>query len=470
MAEKICLLLLLLMVSGIIVNFSPAYQLVENGKNCKNQALTVYNINTSSYYATIQEAIDAPQTLNGHIITVGSGVYFEHVTLDKSLTIHGEDPKTTIIDGGDVGTVVHINVDNVCITGLTVNNSGRSSPPLDCGILLDYCSGSNISGNIVTNCRYGIYLFHSYGNSLTHNNVSECYEDGVWLYHSGNNNLTGNKASSNRYNFGLFGASFSDFNNTIDTSNMVDEKPIQYLVGVSNFILNDGINTGCLYLINSENVTVTDLNLTKNGHGLFCWNTTDSRIENITSSENNYGIYLQSSDGNTVNHNFCGGNWVGIGLEDSTRNIVSGNNISDSEKGVSLYEADSNNVTENTLANNLYGIRLFASSFNRIFYNNMIENTQQVDLIGSYQNYWDNGAEGNFWSDFPERYPNASEIDGSGIWDTPYIIDEDNQDNYPLVPEFQIPIIILLFILVPLLITLLHPRSNEAHRRSGSEY
>jgi hypothetical protein len=31
--------------------------------------------------------------------------------------------------------------------------------------------------------------------------------------------------------------------------------------------------------------------------------------------------------------------------------------------------------------------------------------------------YWD----GNYWSDYRTRYPNASEIGSSGIWDTPYV-------------------------------------------------
>lgn len=59
-------------------------------------------------------------------------------------------------------------------------------------------------------------------------------------------------------------------------------------------------------------------------------------------------------------------------------------------------------------------------------------------------NAWDNGKEGNYLSDYLENYPYAKEIDGSGIWDTPYIISENNQDNYPLVnpvniPGFEIP-------------------------------
>jgi hypothetical protein len=39
---------------------------------------------------------------------------------------------------------------------------------------------------------------------------------------------------------------------------------------------------------------------------------------------------------------------------------------------------------------------------------------------------------GNYWSDYEEKYPDAEEIDSTGIWDTPYSID-DEEDIYPLV-------------------------------------
>ena len=52
---------------------------------------------------------------------------------------------------------------------------------------------------------------------------------------------------------------------------------------------------------------------------------------------------------------------------------------------------------------------------------------------------WDNGEDGNYWSDYEERYPDAKELDGSGVWDTPYVIDENNQDNYPLMNPVVIP-------------------------------
>ncbi len=46
---------------------------------------------------------------------------------------------------------------------------------------------------------------------------------------------------------------------------------------------------------------------------------------------------------------------------------------------------------------------------------------------------WDNGSVGNYWSDYLTKYPNASEIGDTGIGDTPYVIDANNIDHYPLM-------------------------------------
>jgi len=42
-------------------------------------------------------------------------------------------------------------------------------------------------------------------------------------------------------------------------------------------------------------------------------------------------------------------------------------------------------------------------------------------------NVWDNGAEGNYWSNY------------NCTGDTSHVIDENNQDNYPLVKQYLIP-------------------------------
>ena len=394
---------------------------------------SVRNFDTDLTYLTIQSAIDASETLNGHTLRVDSGVYYENVNVYKSLTIMGKNRSTTIVDGGNGGSVLSVTADNVTIVGFTVRNSGLSATPFgdDCGVLLDHSFGSNLSHCLITSNRIGIHLFFSKYNVIE-NNVVSSNKNGIWLWYSGNNILNENGISNNSYNFGVFGGVFSDFNNTIDASSTVDEKMIRYVVSVEDEIFDNQTNIGVLYLIDCRNVTVRNLNLTKNGHGVFCYNLTDSRIENVTAFKNNYGIYIQDSSGNVIDDNHCSRNWVGICLEDSYYNVVEGNVAGNCEKGISLYKADNNNLTGNTILNSLYGVRLYSSHFNEFFHNNLIENTHQADLISSYSNVWDNGFEGNFWSDYV-----GSDINRDGIGDTPRIIDNVTSDEYPLLGSFS---------------------------------
>jgi len=58
--------------------------------------------------------------------------------------------------------------------------------------------------------------------------------------------------SGNRYNFETLGKSYSHFNNDIDTSNLVDGKPIYYLVGASGTVVDSSSNAGIVYCINCD--------------------------------------------------------------------------------------------------------------------------------------------------------------------------------------------------------------------------
>ena len=396
--------------------------------------LPIHNVNTGIGYNEIQEGIDANETLNSHALWVDSGVYHENVNVNKSLTLIGEDQSTTIIDSNNIGTVLSVNFDNVSISDFTIRNSGSLFPPYgnDCGILMDHCNGCNISSCLIVDSRIGLYLSFSEGNIMENNVVSSNHENGIWLWYSGNNVLRGNTILSNPYNFRVSGGGFSDFYNNMDTSNTVDGKPIQYVIGARDEIFDNQTNTGVLYLINCNNVTVQNLNLTRNGDSIFCYNLTDSRIKNNTAVENSYGVFLQESTRNVITNNHCLKNWVGIRLYNSEQNIVEGNTAGYCEKGISLYNAYNNSVKDNTVINNIFGFRFSSASRNRIFHNNLINNTNQADLITSYQNIWDNGFEGNYWSDY-----NGSDSNPDGIGETPYIIDTNNNDAYPLMGMFS---------------------------------
>ena len=62
-------------------------------------------------YSTIQAAIDNANDLD--TISVRSGMYYEHVVVNKTIAFIGEERNTVIIDGGGTGVVVNITANGV---------------------------------------------------------------------------------------------------------------------------------------------------------------------------------------------------------------------------------------------------------------------------------------------------------------------------------------------------------------------
>jgi hypothetical protein len=70
-----------------------------------------------------------------------------------------------------------------------------------------------------------------------------------------------------------------------------------------------------------------------------------------------------------------------------------------------------------------------------VYHNNMVNNTNQVYVAPSGYpptNSWDNGIEGNYWSNYLGVDSNAD-----GIGDTPRVIEANNTDRYPLMGLFS---------------------------------
>jgi hypothetical protein len=68
---------------------------------------------------------------------------------------------------------------------------------------------------------------------------------------------------------------------------------------------------------------------------------------------------------------------------------------------------------------------------NLLFENNFSCENNYFEFDGG-ANSWDNGSVGNYWADYLTKYPNATEIAGTGVGDTPYVLDANNVDHYPL--------------------------------------
>lgn len=116
-------------------------------------------------FSTIQEAIDASS--NGDIIAVHNGTYNEHIVVDKSVTIIGENWDYTIIDAGGVGHAVVITANHVNISDFTIRNSGPEGWDAAIKISANY---SWISHNKLFNNTDGISLIPS-SHSIIEGNV-----------------------------------------------------------------------------------------------------------------------------------------------------------------------------------------------------------------------------------------------------------------------------------------------------------
>ncbi|MEM2970960.1 MAG: NosD domain-containing protein [Candidatus Bathyarchaeia archaeon] len=162
--------------------------------------LTVDDDGTTGFH-NIQEAIN--NASSGNTIFVCKGTYYENLVINKSISLIGEEKKSTIINGSENGSVIFIKgVNNVIVEGFTLINSGDKSP-YDSGIRIENSSNSTISDNIIQNNCNGISLFNAGKIVICGNNISE-NNYGISLYSSFNNLIKRNIISGNEYGIGLY--------------------------------------------------------------------------------------------------------------------------------------------------------------------------------------------------------------------------------------------------------------------------
>jgi len=174
---------------------------------------------------------------------------------------------------------------------------------------------------------------------------------------------------------------------------------------------------------------------------------------NIIDGNGWYGVTVKSNNNIVAENNIADS--VGIYMHQASNNIICTNRISD-YAGIQLMRGDNNVFYANHLVNNTIGIQIGfdqpdisrrnsapSTTNNTVYHNNFVRNTQQaVDWNWIGTNHWDNGKEGNYWSDY-----SGADWNFDGVGDTPYTLSEAvsyygwstrSTDRYPLMAPFDI--------------------------------
>jgi parallel beta-helix repeat protein len=319
-------------------------------------------------------------------INCGILVSFSYNNIVKDNSVNGkpliylEGESDEMIKDVNAGQVVLVKCKNITVEGLRMSSTagiqlaetGNSSVINNeinnsrMGIYLLYASGNGIYGNILENDESGISLWYSSENAIARN-VLRGDKEGIYLEGSSNNTIIENSIENNDYGIYLDYSSgnaitgnkllnsdlftITSYNNTVG-NNTVNGKPLIYLEGESNKTI---VEAGQVVLVKCKNIVIKDLRISNTATGILLVKTNNSKIMCNELKRNRHAIYLHTSTGNQIAGNSLEDNSCAIWLDDS--------------------------------------------SGNRIYCNDFINNEKHVHAVESI-NAWDNGSEGNYWSNY----------------------------------------------------------------------
>jgi nitrous oxidase accessory protein len=303
-------------------------------------------------FSTIQAAIDNASA--GDTVFVKNGTYIVNevnsvygnwgVTIDKPISLVGENNKTTIIQfiasdlRGTSGAILVFS-DNVKIENFTIIGSGEDFFGIDLENRDHEPSYCKILNNIIMNNTDGIGTSTGEFNVISGNNITENSNHGIDL--SSSNSIVSN-----------------------------------------NIITKNGANG--IIVSNSNNVTINQNNIIGNG---------DKNNPNDFTGGIDirwYGPFYVY--GNNITNNAKYGLQFG---ETCSNASVYNNNFEQNLIGINLFNFDGEIGENNTVYNNNFlnnSVNAFAELTNPYYPN---DTTSRTDVVA-----WDNGNVGNYWNDY----------------------------------------------------------------------
>lgn len=298
----------------------------------------------------------------------------DHLTIQGAINSAGKGDTVFVRSG--------VYYENVVVNKtLALIGEGRENTVID----------ANHTGSVVTIAADDILL-----TGLTIRNSEDNYHCGVGVW-----NVLGIYVSECNVDNNFRGFDFSNSQNCILRNNSI----------------SNNVNTGIWMSGPCKNNTFHQNIISHNKWGVQAVHSNQNTYsENRVFLNEQYGIYLAACHENLLLKNHVHGSIIGIGLMDCQRNTLQENNFYDCSTGVRLR----NDFPENLCLDN-------------VFHHNNFVNAPANPYLAQ-QNIWDNGCEGNYWSNY-----DGSDLDGDGIGDTPHTLTPNNTDHYPLMNPYWHP-------------------------------
>jgi parallel beta-helix repeat protein len=161
-------------------------------------------------------------------------------------------------------------------------------------------------------------------------------------------------------------------------------------------------------------------------------------VKNTVMDRPAYGISVKDSQNVSLTNITITKSYTDLILDNSSHCEIFNNAIVSSYAyGIYLRYGSNNTFVGNLIAHNMWGVHIDSGCRdNKYYHNNFVENTNQIEVFAG-PNVWDNGTEGNYWSNY-----NGSDIDGDGIGDE--YVPWENVDGHPLMEPYIPPIHLLI--------------------------
>ncbi|MEE9376470.1 MAG: right-handed parallel beta-helix repeat-containing protein [Candidatus Lokiarchaeia archaeon] len=280
------------------------------------------------------------------------GIYLEDLCNNNTIS------NNTANYNEEYGIYLEDRCNNNIISGNTANYNNNY------GIYLYYCDNLTISGNTANNNTRGINFEYSSYNNVSGNTANYNGFSGIFLHGCDKNNISGNTANYNTYGIHLVECHNSTIlenimdecglviygsieylnSHNIDTSNLVNGKPLYYYTNEINLGPSNFTNAGQVILVNCTDSFVSNLNVSYGSVGISLCYCNDNTISGNTANHNKgYGIYLsRDSNYNTISNNTANYNEGGIFLWESDFNTISGNTLIGNQKCWEEVDCDEN--------------------------------------------------------------------------------------------------------------------------------